>query len=151
MTGRFRWRVIVSLVGLIVGIAAANVSRDGVPAARAQCDQPPNTCLPGSGYTLDQTWSCGLLNSGRACFSPGTRVIENANRHTWSWGSADYDGQGSIQVFITAASFGASGTNLTRACYFSSCNDQDSEFSVIWMSHYTPSGAQHTIHGHAKA
>ena len=100
-----------------------------------------------AGSTLG-LWAARLRPS---LLSPGSRLIENANSHTWSWGSTDYDGAGSIQVFITTADFGASGTNLTRACYYASCNDQDVRFSTIWMSHYTVSGASHTIYGHAKA
>lgn len=45
--------------------------------------------------------------------------------------------------------WGASGTNLARACYYNNCNDQSFYNWLVSVSNH--SGYAHTITGHAEA
>lgn len=125
--------------------------------AAAQCNG--TNCLPGSGYTWDRSWNCGLIYDNQDCFQPGNCLsVRCADLHTFGWGSADYDGGGRIfvNVFLGGgqAPRGAlgGGFNLARTCYRNDCNDQDSYAMYGFVSWGTSgSTARHTIIGSGKA
>jgi len=125
------------------------------PSARAACS---GSNCPGSGYTYDRYWNCGLIYnvSIHSCYFPGVLGNPQGYQHTWGWASADYDGGGTVPVGVQgvddngSVDFGASGSNLARACYYSSCNDNGSDWLDVHVYHGSASG-RHTIYGHAKA
>lgn len=113
--------------------------------------------LPGSGYTFDRFWNCGQVRAFQNCFFPGVLGFDPSQNHTWGWGSADFDGAGSPLVTIVAQNtntgsfFGATAERLARACYLSSCNDQDGDFMLIRVGHGRDGDTLRTIFGHGKA
>jgi len=109
-------------------------------------------CLPGTGYTIDRTWDCGQIHSETLCWFNGVTSRASATQHTWGFGSAAYNGEGSVSVAIEATTgtidpFGSSGTNLARACFENNCNDQE---STSLYENVSNSGF-HTIFGHGEA
>lgn len=107
------------------------------------------SCLPRSGYTLDETYNCGFIDYGEICFYPGW-LNRDGPHHTWGFGSATYNGAGDADVYVaskfdsgTTAFFGH-GTNLARACYEGNCNDQNSAF----INHVVYPLTRHTVIGH---
>lgn len=123
----------------------------GHPApAAAYCEG--TGCLPGSGYTFDKTYECGLIyeRAIQECWYPGVLGEPPGERHTWGWGSADYDGSGTVPVIVLGELFFGHGNNLARACYANNCDDQNIYSLHILVGH-TESGARHTIIGHAEA
>jgi hypothetical protein len=117
--------------------------------------EPASAQLPGSGYTFDRQWNCGLFYGNQSCWFNGVLGYNSASDHSWGWASADYDGSGSVGVAVAGGTniqsyFGASGTNLARACYLASCNDQDSRQMGVDVAHPYDS-QRHTIYGHAEA
>jgi hypothetical protein len=139
----------VVLAASAVGISAQN--------AVAQCNGA--SCLPGSGYTWDNYWNCGLIYSGQWCYQPGNCLgVSCADRHTFGWGSADYDGSGTIFVYIGLSGGSApraalgGGYGLARTCWRNDCNDQDA-YTMYGLVSWQKAGstARHTIIGHAKA
>jgi hypothetical protein len=117
-------------------------------------------CLPREGYTFQRFYNCGLIHKDNIerCYFPGVLGRPSGNKHSWSWGSADYDGEGVIEVGLDAGTssqsfFGGWGKNLSRACSRTNCNDEDGQswdISVFWCcsgSSYT----RHTIYGHGQA
>ena len=121
-------------------------------------------CLPGAGFTFDERWNCGLIHTGQFCYSPGNCLGAScAARHTYGWGSADYDGGGSAFVTVgpfcvesfcgSEDSFFGSDWGLVRACRFGTCVDQNYGRFVMYVQ-WSSSGsttARHTILGHGKA
>lgn len=109
--------------------------------------------LPGNGYSFDQHWNCGQISlRDEVCYAAGTRDEAWADRHSYGWASADYDGGGSIKVCVRTYRFADCGYNLTRACYYSSCNDQNVDKRlIVWVSNAEENGSRHTVYGHAKA
>lgn len=153
--GTQRPRGVAALVASIALLLAIVYS--GSPTAGA-------AGLPGSGYTFDVTWDCGLIygSHSQSCYAPGNCLGTGcASSHTYGWGSADYDGGGSVQVRVYAGCSSAGtcgnipefynyGTNLARACYDSfSCDDQDSRSYKMFVSQGDSN--RHTIYGHGKA
>lgn len=109
-------------------------------------------CLPGSGYTFERVWDCGQIHSETICFYNGVTSRGSATAHTWGWGSAAYNGEGSVTVLLDASIstfsyFGGAGTNLIRACYNDNCNDQES----VLMDMDVANTGFHTIFGHGEA
>jgi hypothetical protein len=137
------------LLALAACLAAFALSAAHASTASADCTSGSSTgCLPGSGYTFNIYWDCGVLAANTPCWYPGTTNLNNAIAHTWCWGSADYDGGGNTQVCVsTVLSFGGCGLNLWRSCYYSTCNDQNEWNTPIAVS----ATANHTITGHAEA
>jgi hypothetical protein len=136
------------------GIAAAL----SAPSAQAICQSSSGGCLPGSGYTLDVTWNCGVLASGGSdrCYYNATKSGASAITHTFGWGSSDYDGGGSTSVGLDASTtstsyFGGWGTNILRSCYNDNCNDQSGTYMRMSVFQSDTNGAGHTIYGHGKA
>lgn len=150
----------LALIGLITALCAIAMLRVDSASALSCPPSPLSSCLPGSGYTgTPPQWNCGVLAVGSDCWSrdtsSGTTSFSNGTYHSWGWGSADYDGGGSTTVTICAKSapndeacaFGAGGTNLARACYYASCNDQDSWTGWKILIATYPA---HTIYGKAR-
>jgi hypothetical protein len=111
-----------------------------------------NSCLPTTGYTIDETWNCGQIHSEVSCYFREVTTLRSATLHTWGFGSASYNGEGSVSVTIEAGTpelsyFGGTGTNLMRSCYELGCADQDS----ISMHEQVSNGGFHTIFGHGEA
>jgi hypothetical protein len=141
--------LVVSAVALALAAAAINASSG---SAAYGCSGVG--CLPGSGYTFDRTWNCGLFYGypTQDCWFPGVLGQPPSSKHTWGWGSADYDGVGHFNVAIYApGGFYSEGDRLARACFYSSCNDQGGTLLDVLVRHYDGSGVRHTIYGHAKA
>lgn len=119
--------VVVAATCAVLGFA---VSSFAVPdRATAQCEG--SDCLPGGGYTYEDTWNCGPIYAQQACYQPGNCLSSICgDNHSFGFGSADYDGGGRIAVGISApcvsgcsGTFDAVGINLARACARSNCND----------------------------
>jgi len=145
-------KVCLALVTAIAAVALAAAA--AAPKASAAFGCSGTGCLPGSGYTFDRTWNCGLFYGypTQDCWYPGVLGPPPSSKHTWGWGSADYDGVGHFDVAISAPGgfFGRS-DRLARACFFSSCNDQGGTLLDAFVRHYAGSGIRHTIYGHTKA
>lgn len=137
------------LLALVACLAAFALTAAHAPKAGADCLTGSSSgCLPGSGYTFNIYWDCGVLAANTPCFYPGTTNSSNAILHTWGWGSADYDGGGNTQVCVQEVyAFGGCGLNLWRACYRSDCNDQNEWNAAL----YVYATANHTITGHGEA
>jgi hypothetical protein len=123
---RMRWGLLaVALVTAAFGTLA--------PPARAFRSCPPDPlpmCLPGSGYTLDVSWNCGAHTSAANCYYNGVLSKAHAARHTWGWGSADFDGSGNPTVCVAAEGstqtvWGQCAAKLVRVCAKSNCADDD--------------------------
>lgn len=145
MLTRRRSRMHSSALLCVAGVVTALMV---VPTAQAQ--------LPGSGYTFDQYWNCGLIYSSQLCWYPGVLGYNSSYNHSWGPGSADYDGSGSPRVSIAGGTgsytyFGADGARLARACYSYTCNDQDSVQMGMSVTHFAGGSIRHTINGHGKA
>jgi len=144
--GRRPWR---SLVCSVAALAALLVCLTAGPAA-ADCTTGGSSCLPGTGYTLDDTWNCGAIAAPTVCYFNSQTNAGSATSRTWGWGSAAYNGTGNVYVCINGGSyFYACGTNLARACYQANCNAQGSNSFLMWVEN--PSSPAHTIFGHGKA
>jgi hypothetical protein len=141
-------RGLVLLLALVL-VSATIASRGGVSPASAACGGP--SCLPSGPYNADATWNCGA--TAQVCLAAGTVTWGSASIHSWGWGSADYDGGGTITVCFAGEDgpgsgvFGSCGSNLARSCFFSSCVDQSviNLAAGVWSS-----GSSHTVNGHAK-
>lgn len=110
-------------------------------------------CLPVGNYTLDTNYNCGQI-VWEACYANGTTSAGSAVQHHYGWGSAAYNGAGSINVGFAAvnggtAYFAGFGTNLARGCYYASCVPQGATNLKFYV--YQVSGVAHTVWGHAKA
>ena len=140
---------ILRLIGCALALCALSLAF--VPGhASASCHG--NECVPGSGYTFDETWNCGQIHSEVDCFYHEVTSLGSAIKHTWGFGSASYNGAGNVEVRIEGRTeelslFGGWGTNLSRACYNDNCNDQD---GVLLYEDVGNSGF-HTISGHGEA
>ena len=71
---------VLATLGLLLVFASALALTTAGPA-KAVCQG--NGCLPGSGYTLSETWNCGVLATYTGCYYPGTTNINNGITHTW--------------------------------------------------------------------
>lgn len=148
-------------LALAIAIVSAIVLAASFHAADAQAycgsgGSSPNqpSCLPGSGYTYDTTWNCGVTAPDQDCYQPGRFLYENGEIHTWGWGSADYDGAGAVTVTVCAGGAGscswyANGYNHARACALNNCNDTTAN-SKMSVHPFSGSG-NHTVYGHGKA
>lgn len=119
--------------------------------ASADCTTGGTGCLPGTGYTFDQRWNCGSIDSdlGTYCYYNETKIREHAALHTWGWGSAAYNGSGSTFVCVIGEGhFEGCGVDLARACYFANCNDQESSSFQMSVGNF---GDPHTVWGHGEA
>jgi hypothetical protein len=117
-----------------------------------------NNSPPGSGYTFDRQWSCGLVYgaSVQKCWFDGVLGYNSSFNHSWGWGSNDYDGGGTVPLQAegrTGATlfFYGAGDNYTTACYYLSCNDQGVYLMGFAISHTEGANIRHTLYGHAKA
>jgi hypothetical protein len=136
----FTCALMVSALSLALGASHASAFCQGLG------------CLPGSGYTVDRTWDCGQIHSEVNCFYNGVTSRASAGEHTWGFGSAAYNGEGSTTVRLDASTstfsfFGGAGTNLIRACFNDNCDDQDSTM----MDELVGNSGFHTIFGHGEA
>ncbi|HZV76043.1 MAG TPA: hypothetical protein VFF79_20215 [Conexibacter sp.] len=132
-------RYVLCLGALLAALAVVGGPASGV--ASADCTSGGSSCLPGSGYSFDSVWDCGVIAENVDCYANGN--------HTWGWGSASYSGSGSTYVCIRLSGYALGcGTNLARTCYAASCNDQS---VVAFPASVENFGAPHTISGHAKA
>ena len=148
--------VVMAVVILTTAAVLVGVTRLRTEPAIAQCSG--SGCLPGSGYTFDRTWNCGSRPAGTKCWWPGYIAHPSGRTHSWGFGSADYDGSGQVNVTVTGCSwiettqclvhFSASATNLARACWYASCNDQDHLLVDLWVRNNQ--GPARVI-GHGKA
>lgn len=147
----------IVMLGALV-CAALLIALRPAPAKATCVPGNPATCLPGSGYTYNQTWNCGSIYLTQECYFNATLGRSFASAHSWSWGSADYDGVGPLTVCFEAgtqaqSTFGACGSNLARACWdTANCNDTNA--STNWVAgvfHDSPSGNPFTVLGHAEA
>lgn len=148
----------LAALGALIALVALLTVVSWPADARAQCNG--QSCLPGSGYTFDVNWNCGLIygsNSGalQKCWEPGNCISGGgapacAHQHTFGWGSADYDGGGGVFVYIQTGnySWGSVDWNLARACALSSCNDTTAS---SYLQVYHNGTGRHTIYGHGKA
>jgi hypothetical protein len=117
--------------------------------------------LPGTGYTADYTWNCGQLapSGTQTYYQPGNCLGPScATRHSYGWGSADYDGTGTVGLEVATTcnssgcpyNWGNQGFNLVRACYaYPGCNDQDAH--LYFMDVRNLSAGYRKILGHGKA
>jgi len=143
----------VALRLLAIALALAAIGLTSAPGgASAALGCSGVSCLPGSGYTVDRTWDCGQIHSETLCFYNGVTSRGSAILHTWGWGSAAYNGEGSVSVLLdasisTLSFFGGAGTNLIRACYNENCNDQEAQLMHMDVSNT----GFHTIFGHGEA
>src|SRR4051794_3634289 len=103
--GSPRSPTLVRLAALTATVVSS-VLAFGIPSSQAQNGCSGSGCLPTTGYTFDGTWNCGAIDStaptGDVCYYNGTKSSGSATQHTWSWGSADYDGAGSTYTCIEA-------------------------------------------------
>ncbi|ADB49719.1 hypothetical protein Cwoe_1290 [Conexibacter woesei DSM 14684] len=113
-----------------------------VGTASADCRTGGSGCLPGAGYTIDSNWNC-TIGPGTGCGSP-------AGSQTWGWGSAAFNAGGSATVCVYGGSaFGGCGTNIARACYYGTCDDQNTANMSISVETTTP--GSRVVWGHAKS
>lgn len=138
----------ISLAVALFGILLLLSLTGSTDQARANCEG--SGCLPGSGYTFDQSWNCGVIAPIQRCWYNATTSEGSATQHTWGWGSAAYNGAGNVYVCIGTVPnyFIDCGTNLARGCFDSNCNDQDSIWFKEWVYQNT---GNHTVWGHGKA
>lgn len=95
--GRIKRFAITVMPALIAAVVLSAVSGAG-----AQCQG--SGCLPGGGYSYDRHWNCGLIYGQiQSCFYPGVLGRPSGQTHTWGWGSADYDGGGTVRVGLDAS------------------------------------------------
>jgi hypothetical protein len=131
------------LLVLLLALAGSHAT------AAADCTVGGSGCLPGTGYTFDDTWDCGAI-TGDDCYYDTTTSAGSAVNAHWGWGSASYDGTGDVFVCIQGGSyFIGCAFNIARACFFASCDDQDAVTFPLFISNQ--SGVSHTISGHGKA
>lgn len=163
-------RVGICLLAVSAGVLAGGFVGDRLFLKEAQavkdCTASAGaSCYPGSDYTADFNWDCGpFYPTIQYCFEPTNCMSPIcAHDHSYGWGSADYDGDGTVFVSIVATCsdkeptcnrnpdppvWGGIAEGLVRACAVQSCNDVD----VLWFVGVTHvSDARHTIYGHAKA
>jgi hypothetical protein len=153
MGSSMRWS---SRVAAMAGMVAVVMLVLALSSSRADAFCQGTSCLPGSGYTQDTTWNCGVLGTSATCYANGATIIGNAVLHTWGWGSAAYNGAGNVGVCLNAvnsagtqAFWGDCGTNLARASALDQpCNDQDSTNYKLGV--FLQGSNPHTIHGHGK-
>lgn len=120
---------------------------------RSLADCSGTSCMPGSGYTLDTTFDCGVILAA-TCYANGTTIRANAVRHRYGWASSAYNGAGSTNVGLcgydgTVCYFGGTAVDLVRACYYDSCNAQTAV--NLWLYVQNQGAYAHTIFGHGKA
>lgn len=138
----------VAMIAAALAVVLAVLAAGHVQPASANCQG--SGCLPGSGYTFDRTWDCGVIGPVVRCWYNATTSESSATQHTWGFGSAAYNGAGSVYVCVGTAPnyFIDCGTNLARGCYDSNCNDQDFIWFKEWVYQNTGS---HTVWGHGLA
>jgi hypothetical protein len=148
-------RGLLRRLGAVLALAITTVVVAASSESPAAC--AGTQCAPTTGYTYDRYWDCGPIydNFIQSCWFPGYLGRPTGNQHTWGWGSADWDGGGSIGVGLDASTtsqsrFGGVGTNLMRACYYDGCYDQDGLLLDMRVFH-TYREARRTIFGHGKA
>lgn len=115
--------------------------------AGADCTTGGSTCLPGTGYdpNPEVQWSC-VINTAN-CYWNSVTDIRLASFDDFGWGSAAYNGAGTVFVCVRGGSvFVGCANNLARACYSASCNDQDIVNIELYVQNQ--SGVTHTIEGH---
>ena len=140
---RSRFRLGIVLAVLLLALAGSSST------ASADCTTGGSGCLPGSGYTLDDTWNCGAINTAW-CYYDSTTSSGSAASTSWGWGSAAYNGAGDVYVCIQGSSyFVGCAYNLARACFYASCDDQDLVAFALFVRNQ--SGFAHTIFGHGLA
>lgn len=149
-----QFRMFWCLLGVIAACTCFAVL---APSADADCTSGGSSCLPGSGYTFDQSWNCGsIADYPVECFYRETTRAESATTHTWGWGSAANNSGGTYYVTIRATGsagriwFSGGGNNLARACYQANCNDQEETLLRMQVSHWE-AGLRQTIWGHGEA
>jgi hypothetical protein len=139
-------------LAVLIGAAAVSAALVSATPAGAACGG--YSCLPGSGYTFDQTWGCGVIPANGTCYAPGVTSRSNAEAHTYGYGSAIYNGSGNPVICVAAiiqggtyVPFGWCGNSLARACYLDSCNDVGTATNMT----VAPQNTAHTVSGHGKA
>ncbi len=157
---RQRTRSMAVMTCVAVAVAGGIYASRGLRAQPASAACSGTQCLPGSGYAGDRYWDCGVIaaNSVQDCWM-GANNVGTTNPGSWlmagcGWGSAYYDGVGSVALSNYgeqawgSVKFAGFGTNLSRACYSNpSCNDQDTW--TDWVeSVQNDSPHNHTIYGH---
>lgn len=144
-TGARPWRSLLCVAALL----AAMLLAAGAGSAAADCTTGGSSCLPTTGYSTDDTWSCGVIDELDNCYFDSTKNSGLATPRSWGWGSASYSGAGSTWVCINGGSyFFACSTNLARACFRATCSDQSTASFLEWVENFT--GA-HTVYGHGMA
>jgi hypothetical protein len=148
---------------LVVAIATAVCAAALLHHAHsAMADQPcvssPPGCSPGSGYSMDEVWDCGVLASGGSdrCYYNAVKSYSSGIAHTWGWGSSAYPGSGHTRVGLDAANssqsyFGGWGTDILYVCYHLGCYDQGDVYLKMSVFQSDGAGANHTVLGHGKA
>ena len=139
----------VAAVGVFAGLQSGFGWHTSV--ASASCSGA--TCLPGTGYSYNNYFDCGVIDPWVKCWNEGTKSYSSGRSAGYGYGSASYSGAGSTGVNIAGETtsvsyFGDGGLNLARACYSNSCNDQDAVFMHLSVE---STGTNHTITGHAEA
>ncbi len=142
----------IALLGACAALLAfaASSALDAEPSSGIGCSG--SWCMPAGNYTLDTSYDSGQIISA-GCYANGTTNPGSAVWHHFGWGSASYSGSGHITVSLavegSGLTFGGTGTDLVRACYYVSCVPQTAtnmRFSVAQAS-----GVAHTVWGHGKA
>jgi len=142
-------RPLRSLLGSAASLAVLLFCCSTGPAS-ADCTTGGSSCLPGTGYILDDTWDCGAISSVTDCYFNGVTSPGSAISRYWGWGSAAYNGTGDAWVCINGGTyFYACSTNLARACFNgSNCNAQRTADFPMYVENFT---GTHTIYGHGLA
>lgn len=134
-----------------VSLTAAWLIAAATPADATCTNGGGSNCLPQSGYTTDEIWSCSVNTA--PCYHDSTTSAGSATFTDWGWGSADYSGTGSVYVCVQGAYgrteyFTGCAYGLARACATLTCDDQDSFLMLLAV--LNQSGVTHTINGHGK-
>lgn len=147
-TGRRPWRSLLRIVASLATVLLLSTAAAG--PATADCTTGGSSCLPGTGYTTDDIWGCGVIGDRDDCYFDSAKNNPGlATPRSWGWGSASYTGAGDAWVCVNGATyFFACATDLARACYYASCLDQSVASFLIYVENFT---GLHTISGHAQA
>jgi hypothetical protein len=141
--GRF-----ASLCALLCAIAACSAILAGNQQAHAYCSTSlGQTCLPGSGYTLDN-YFCGVV------MSQGTSCSDGSN-HSYGFVSADVAAGVSACAWAEhqvggGDEFSGCGTGVARSCFYNDCHDQ-SVFNDLVAAVVQNSSGGHQLNGRGMA
>jgi hypothetical protein len=127
-----------------------------VCAVAAVRGEPAAADPPGTGYSFDSYWGCGVIPAGGDCWDHGTFNFNNAVNHTTGWAYTIYQGTGDTFVCVEIYSPGphnfddsTCNTDEAAVCYRSTCNDQDGNPDI--RTTMFPAYHNHTLAGHLKA